>query len=179
MKLSIAAWPRALGSSLRQSLKEASLPVVQMFAWAGASCVHDMSNLNQAEIKEFMNELFPPHPFPHWQCLVLLVKSQQGRTPVATLCVPAGLFQHTGGRCEGAQAWVCASSLCVYIQGVQSLLVWHWGFCLVGKDGGNGLIQRCYNCDWIWGEKEQIICPNCCLLSSEIIGFLNVYHEDP
>lgn len=75
MKLNIAAWPRALGSSLK-SLKEALLPVVQMFVCAGASHVHGMSNLNQAEIEEFMNELSPPHPVPHWQCLVLLLKSQ-------------------------------------------------------------------------------------------------------
>lgn len=78
MKLNIAAWQRALGSSLSQSVKEAPLPVVQMFVCAGASCVHDMSNLNQAEIEEFMDELSSPHPFLHWQCLVLLLKSQQG-----------------------------------------------------------------------------------------------------
>lgn len=47
-----------------------------MFVCAGASCVCDMSNLNQAEIEEFTNELSPPHPFPHWQGLVLLLKSQ-------------------------------------------------------------------------------------------------------
>lgn len=82
MKLNIAAWPRALGSSLSQSLKEALLPVVQMFVCAGAAHVHDTSNLNQAETEEFMNELSPPHPSPHWQCLVLLLKSQQGQTLV-------------------------------------------------------------------------------------------------
>lgn len=79
MKLNIAAWPRALGSSLSQSLKEALLPVVQMFVCAGASRVHAMCNLNQAETEEFMNELSPPRPFPHWQCLVLLLRSSRDR----------------------------------------------------------------------------------------------------
>lgn len=140
MKLNIAAWPRALGSSLSHSLKEALLPVLQMFVCTGASHVHAMCNLNQAETEEFMNELYPPRPFPHWQCLVLLLRSQQGQTLVSTLCTTAWLdcsSMQVGGVKE-LRLGVCSPWLCGAGR-----------FCLVGKDGGNGSTQRCYNCDWI------------------------------
>lgn len=83
-----------------------------MFVCAGASHVHGMSNLNQAEIEEFMNELSPPHPFPHWQCLVPLLKSQQGQTLVHSVSNLAGLFQQEAGGVEGLRPGVGA--LCVY-----------------------------------------------------------------
>lgn len=153
---------------------------MQTFVCAGASHVHDMSNLNQAEIEELMNELPPPHPLSPLAALGVVTQIP-ARTEFCghSLCnCMAELFQHAGGRCEWRSSGLGLVH-CVHIQGVQSLLVWCWRFCSVGKDGGNGSTQRCYNCDGIWREKEKIICPNCCLLSSEIIGFLNVWHEDP
>lgn len=51
--------------------------------------------------------------------------------------------------------------------------------CLVGKVGEMG---RCGGAiiviEYVEG-KEKMICPNCCLLSSEITGFLDVCHEYP
>lgn len=58
MKLNITAWPRALGSSVSQWLKGSSASSsADVCLCRGQSHLHDMSNLNQAEIEEFMNEL--------------------------------------------------------------------------------------------------------------------------
>lgn len=74
MKLNIAAWPRALGSSVSQLLKgSCTSSSADVCLRRGQSHLHDMPNLNQAEIREFMNELSFPPPFPRWQHLVLLL----------------------------------------------------------------------------------------------------------
>lgn len=74
MKLNVAAWPRALGSSVSQLLKgSATSSSADVCLCRGQSHLYDMSNLNQAEIEEFMNEhfLFSSSLFPignAWCC---------------------------------------------------------------------------------------------------------------
>lgn len=87
----------------------------------------------------------------------------------------AEVFQHTNKKREETQTWgwciACVRPEYV-VPGCVMLKV-----CLAGKDGENRSMQRCYNCDRIGGGKEKVVCPNCCLLSSEITGFLEVCHE--
>lgn len=192
MKLNIAAWPRALGSSVSQLLKGSSTSSsADVCLCRGQSHLHDTSNLNQAEIEEFMNELFfflfSSH-FPTgntWCCyfnhneeIDSCVKTKTVVKVLTTLGITAWLkcsnthvenmkkLRLYIGDCM-CTARVCSPWSC-YAEGLFSGKGW-------GKRGDAKVLYLWLN---MWG-KEKIICLNHCLLSCEITGFLDVFREYP